>query len=328
VTSLTVEGVDVSHSRLVELTNLADQAQAFYEWVEERFQLALSRREPLGQILLTATAGEIKRAMLDCYKPSDSGKLPLLFDGVGRTYKHEKACYYFFSWIIRDAPQQRLGPLIGRILKNSKRKRVEIEVQVIASLICKYRSNVKTFSWEAVREVFVERLEGSRRSLQGHRKEAVVRTALLTAFQGYFTRHGGYGKFTSVKVADRQIAIGKQTFDVSAELSNERGQVIRRILVPVKTRETEGGGHAHLYSRDIAPAIAAIRNDNSDDYLVVIIGAQNWSVREAEEIRSKVDHVAVFEINPSAFSEFGSTEQQRLNNFVAAVLDGVLQPKL
>ncbi len=136
---LIIEGVDVTHSRLVELTNLADQAEAFYDWVEGRFQAVLSRTDSLDEILKSSSQAKIKKAITNCYTANQAEGLPLLFDGVGRSYPHTKACYYFFSWLIRDAPQQRLGPLIGRMVKNSRRRRSEIEIAVLASLICKYR---------------------------------------------------------------------------------------------------------------------------------------------------------------------------------------------
>ena len=327
MTLLIIEGVDVTHSRLVELTNLADQAEAFYDWVEGRFQAVLSRTDSLDEILKSSSQAKIKKAITNCYRVNQAEGLPLLFDGVGRSYPHTKACYYFFSWLIRDAPQQRLGPLIGRMVKNSRRRRSEIEIAVLASLICKYRPNVKTFSWEAVREVIIDRLEGSRRSIKGHEKEAVVRTALLAAFQNYFAVHSNYGIFVGVEIADKQVVIGRESFDVSAILLDGNGQCVRRILVPIKTRETEGGGHSHLFTRDIRSAINAARRDNKNDYLVVVIVARNWSHRETEALREQVDHVAIFDLSPGEWSSFSDIEQERLNAFIAFVLDGSILPK-
>ncbi|MGH9943228.1 MAG: hypothetical protein ACRD9R_12845 [Pyrinomonadaceae bacterium] len=327
MTLLIVEGVDITHSRLVELTNLADQAEAFYDWVEARCQNVLSRDESLDQLLRSASEKEIRNVIADCYAAKQAQGLPLLFDGVGRSYQHARACYYFFSWLIRDAPQQRLAPLIGRMARNSKRKRAALEIDALAALICKYRSSVKTFSWEAVREVIIDRLEGSRRSLKGHEKEAIVRTALLTAFQAYFTLQSGYGIFSGVEVADKQVTIGSETFDVSANLLDDNGHCLRRILVPIKTRETEGGGHSHLFTRDIRAALNAARYDNANDYLVVVIAAKNWSSREANALRQQLDHVAIFDLSPGEWSEFSGDEQERLNRFVAAVLDGSIIPK-
>lgn len=143
---LLVEKVDISHQRLVELTKLADQAKPFYEWVENIFQNFLSKGDSLDQILKMITKENLKRAIKLCYLTEKSEPPPLLFDGIGRSYSHRKACYYFFSWIIRDAPQQRLAPLIGRIVKQSGLSKAEAEIEALASLICKYRKNVKTFS--------------------------------------------------------------------------------------------------------------------------------------------------------------------------------------
>jgi len=53
-------------------------------------------------------------------------------------------------------------------------------------MIFQYRPVVKTFAWQAMREVIIDRLEGSRRSIKGHEKEALLRPALLKSFQRFF----------------------------------------------------------------------------------------------------------------------------------------------
>jgi hypothetical protein len=317
---LIIEGIDITHARLVDLTRLADQAEAFYDWVSLKFQEVLSRQESLNQILETGTEDEIKKAIANCYAASGETNLPLLFDGVGRSYQHQKACYYFFSWIIRDAPQQRLAPLIQRIVRATKGRRVDVEIVVLAALICKYRKNVKTFSWESVREVFIDRLEGSRRSIRGHEKEAVVRTALLAAIQNYYVQHANYGIYSGVVIPEGQVSIGNETYDVRANLLDDEKQCVRRILVPIKTRETEGGGHAHLFTRDIMSAINAARLDNETDYVVAVIVARNWSSREADTIRERVDHAAIFDLSPNDFILFSDEEQEKLNVFINSIL--------
>jgi hypothetical protein len=281
---LVISGVDVSHSRLVELTKLADQAKPFYDWLEVRFQQCLDHKQSLDETLQTVSRATLKSAILDCYAAKDEANLPLLFDGVGRSYSHHKACYYLFSWLIRDAPQQRLGPLIQRIVRNSKGKRLEVEAEVLSALICKYRAHVNTFAWPAIREIILDRLEGSRRAIKGHEKEAIVRTALSAAIQAFFEEKGNYGKYAGVEIADKEVIIGNETFDVSASLLDELGHRERRILVPIKTRETEGGGHAHLFTRDIKSAMRAAKFDKARDFLIAVIVAQNWSERETVTI--------------------------------------------
>src|SRR5438876_6511193 len=106
---LVISGIDVSHSRLVELSKLADQAKPFYDWVTHQFQLQLKAKTTLEQMIQAATENDLQPAIARCYSPGVHAGIPILTDGVGRTYPHVKACYYFFSWLIRDAPQQRLG---------------------------------------------------------------------------------------------------------------------------------------------------------------------------------------------------------------------------
>lgn len=323
---LLIAGVNISHVRLVDLTKLADQAKPFYEWVETKFQATLSTSYSLEQILHLAAAQEIKLGVEACYRVHSNLDLPFLFDGIGRTYPHSKACYYFFSWLIRDAPQQRLAPLIQRISKNMPRPRTDIEIDVLAALIVEYRGYVKTFSWEAVREVIIDRLEGSRRSIKGHEKETVVRTALIVAIQSYYESHKGYGVFSGVEIPNNQVTIDNESYDVSANLLDMEGNITSRILIPIKTRETEGGGHSHLFTRDILSAINAVKKNSLTDYLAVVIVARNWSRREAENLAIILDHLSIFDLSPSEFSTFDTDAQISLNRFIANVFDG-MRPK-
>lgn len=324
---LIISGVDITHSRLVELTKLADQAKPFYDWIEARFQKILSRKTSLDEILRTASKDEIHKVIVACYSSTDEKNVPFLFDGVGRSYPHTKACYYMFSWLIRDAPQQRLSPLIQRITKATKKSKIEAETEALAELFFKYRMNVKTFEWKAIREVLIDRLEGSRRSIKGHEKEAIVRTAVLVSIQTFFERNGNYGIYSRVELIDKQVMIGNETYDVSVNLFDGHGQPTQRILIPIKTRETEGGGHAHLFTRDIKSAMNTAKFDNADDYLIVVIVARNWSEREKENIRKMVDHAVIFDLSPNEFIEFGDDEQERLNVFVESLLNGKATPK-
>lgn len=323
-TRITLSGVDISHSRLIELMKLADQAKPFYDWVEAAFREVLRRKLPLGNILETATPEEIARCLASCFRARDRN-LPILFDGVGRAYSHRLACYYFFAWLARDAPVQRLGPLITRIRKASGQGMDEVRIAALTALIVGYRDELGAFSWPALREVIADRLEGSRRSIKGHEREIVVRIALATAIQNYYSERGNYGIYASAHIPKKQIKIGVETYDVSVELRDESGKRIRRLLVPVKTRETEGGGHSSLYARDIAPAFSAARVHSPGDFVIAVIVARNWS--ETEAVISQVDHAAIFDLSPNDFEMFDEAKQQELNTFVANVLDGTVSAK-
>ncbi|MCU0498245.1 MAG: hypothetical protein MUF87_12905 [Anaerolineae bacterium] len=321
---LIIADVNVTHFRLIDLTRLADQAKPFYEWVEKQFQIALSSDQALEVILLTAQPDEIKQSIRSCYLVKGKLDIPFLFDGIGRTYPHSKACYYFFSWLIRDAPQQRLAPLIQRIVKSSSQSRLDSEIEVLTALIVEYRDYVKTFSWEVIREIIIDRLEGSRRSIKGHEKETVVRTALIIAIQEYFHKTKSYGIYAGVEIPDTQVMIGNESYDISVNLLDTDGNTVKRILIPIKTRETEGGGHSHLFTRDILSAINAVKES---DYVVVVIVAKNWAQRETESLNIITDHLALFDMSPGEFTLYESEAQIRLNTFIANVFDGIVIPK-
>ncbi|MDR2666763.1 MAG: hypothetical protein LBB34_01430 [Holosporales bacterium] len=111
-----VHQVNIAHYRLVELSKLADQAKPFYDWVEKVAKQLTGYNKSLSEILLTVNKSQIKQIILSCYS-NESEEKPFLFDGVGRVYEHIKVCFYFFAWLIRDAPQQRLSPLVSRMQK-------------------------------------------------------------------------------------------------------------------------------------------------------------------------------------------------------------------
>lgn len=111
---LVVHTINITHYRLIELTKLADQAKPFYDWVERNAKRITGSHKPFNDILLNCTKEELERIIHECYTDEHDEK-PLLFDGIGRVYPHSKACFYFFAWMVRDAPQQRLSPLISRM---------------------------------------------------------------------------------------------------------------------------------------------------------------------------------------------------------------------
>lgn len=324
---LVIEDIDFTHIRLMDLSRLADQAKPFYDWVEKQFQRILASDLSLNELLQTRPKDDIRTAITACYHPKNIAGIPFLFDGIGRTYSHQKACYYFFAWIIRDAPQQRLSPLIQRVTRLSQNPRQTVEIEVLASLIEKYRGYVKTFAWDAIREVIIDRLEGSRRSLKGHEKETFVRTAVLSAIQDYFGQYGNYGIYAGITILDKQVVVGNETYDVCVHLQDEQNHLQRRIFVAIKTRETEGGGHAHLFSRDILSAIHTMREQAANDFLMVVIIAKNWSSRELERLNHIVDYLIVLDTYADDTLVMEDSQQTQLNNFIAEILNNRLVPK-
>jgi len=172
MTDIIVHQVNIAHYRLVELSKLAEQAKPFYDWVERVARQITGYNKTLSEILLSADRPQIMQIIQACYSNEHEEK-PLLFDGVGRVYEHTKACFYFFAWLIRDAPQQRLSPLISRMQKLDNIKKPVAETDTLVELIYQYRGLVKTFEWHTIREIIIDRLEGSRRSISGHKIEQI-----------------------------------------------------------------------------------------------------------------------------------------------------------
>jgi hypothetical protein len=317
---LIVHTVDVTNYRLVELSKLADQAKPFYDWVEKEAKKITGSHRSLNEILLKANKEDLKKIMTSCYK-DENGDKPLLFDGIGRVYNHTKACFYFFAWIVRDAPQQRLSPLIARMRQVERVEKIIAEMDTLAELIFEYKNFVKTFDWLVVREIIIDRLEGSRRSIKGHHLETSVRTALITAIQNYYSIYGNYGIFKKVEIAPKQIKIGNHTVDVSAELTPKDGSSTVKLLIPIKTRETEGGGHAHIFTRDIMSAVRDLKDDLNNYRISTVIIAQNWSASEIGHITNQIDLIFHFNMSPNQFNGFDEESQIKLNKYIEKIFN-------
>lgn len=321
---LIVHKINIAHYRLVELSKLADQAKPFYDWIEKKAKAFTSSHHSLNEILLSCTKRQLRGIIKSCYEDATPEK-PFLFDGIGRVYAHPKACLFFFAWIIRDAPQQRLAPLISRMTKADKVTKFIAETDSLTELIFEYRAVVKGFEWLTVREIFIDRLEGSRRSISGHRIEGNVRTGLLTAIQTYFSIHNNYGQFERVEMADKQIKVGRHTVDISAKLYPKEGDDVVDLLIPVKTRETEGGGHSHLFTRDIISAITDIKTGLENFHIAVIIVAENWSVAEMQVIDDAIDLIFHFDMSPNKFVGFDDSSQIKFNRYVEQIFNGTFE---
>ena len=315
-----VHQVNIAHYRLVELSKLADQAKPFYDWVERVAKQVTGYNKSLSEILFASTKSQIQQIISSCYLNAQEEK-PFLFDGIGRIYEHTKACFYFFAWIIRDAPQQRLSPLISRMQKLDKIDKIIAETDTLVELIYQYRNIVKTFEWQTIREIIIDRLEGFRRSISGHKIESYIRTGFVAAVQHYYSIYGHYGKYKKIELADKQIKIGRHTVDISAQLTLKKTTSVENILIPVKTRETEGGGHSHLFTRDILSAISDIKKDVQNPHLVVVIIAENWSPEELLTIDKSIDIIFHFNMNPNKFFGFDDDSQQKLNKYIETLFN-------
>jgi len=323
---LVVAGVDFVHFRLLDLTRIANQAEPFYRWVEIVFQRATHSSQPLEKLVKSLSLRELERCIRACYKEDSSSSMPKLFNGGGVPYSHRAACFNFFAWLARDAATQRLKPLIAEAKRNIRAKQntqidpITLEVKVLATLLCEYRCNLQYFEWPVFREVALSRLEGSRRAMRGSETEIYVRTALAEAFSFYYKTRGNYGRYKDFQILETPLKVNNRTYDVAAILTDNQGGK-RHIILPVKTRETQGGGHAHLFTRDIEQANQEILQLLPNSRIVSVIIAQNWSLDEIsrqEQLHGSVIH---FDVNPNRFMGFDEEHQRVLNRIVEKELD-------
>lgn len=182
-----------------------------------------------------------------------------LLDGIGRPYSDKKAKWYFMAWLFRDAPAQRLGPLLRTIPGSTPMERQIVLLNSLRKFVAPLLSDPACWSWAAVSEVILARLEGSRRSLKGTLFEALVRESLQTLI-----REEGI----PLTIGDKQIRLHDETYDV--EIVGPRN----KILLPVKTRETMGGGHANLFTRDIHKSISVAQANGF--ICIPIVIAESW----------------------------------------------------
>jgi hypothetical protein len=319
IKKLKLFSVDFTHYRLEELVILANHAKPFYDWIEKQFQMELHTLDGLNEIMKVASLANIRAVIRTCMQATGGNNTPKLFDGGGVSYEHHKACYFYFSWMARDAATQRLRPLISKAKKNSGKRVRDIEIEVLANLLFYYKKRLEFFDWAVVREITIQRLEGSRRAKKGSAFETNVRNSLAQAFSYYFQTRGNYGKYRDFDILAKPVKINNRTYDAVVELRRPDGTT-QLIIMPVKTRETEGGGHAHLFSRDIEQANGDILKVYPDAIIAFVIVSSNWSSEEIKSLEKKYSHVFHFNCNPNEFGSFGS-RQREMNQFIEGVLD-------
>jgi hypothetical protein len=95
--------------------------------------------------------------------------------------------------------------------------------------------------------------------LKGGLFEAIVRDKLKLLFKKHNLK---------IEVTNKEVKLHDETYDIELIGDNQK------ILMPVKTRETMGGGHALLFTRDIHKAIA-VAEENGFNCIPVVI-AESW----------------------------------------------------
>lgn len=270
----------VDNLRLQELAAIVEQNKPFYD----AFSNFLQRQGYVDVAAFIHDQDSVKaRLTIESYLANPAGAT--LHDGLGRPYTNGKAKWYFLAWILRDAPAQRLEPLLRSIDGATLEEKKVVLINHLREFVGPLFPGSEKWTWPVVSEIMLSRLEGSRRALKGTRFESLVRR-LLTEL---FSANG-----ISLTVGEKQITISDETYDVQV-ISG-----LSKILIPVKTRETMGGGHANLFTRDIHKAISVAQENG---YLCIpVVIAESWG----GNLNSlHCEHLIYIQANPNQTDEIG-----------------------
>lgn len=247
----------VENIRLKELFLITEQNKPFFEYFE-KFVIG----KGFSNIHKFIISSEQEKCFYLIYQFLND-PLPAhikLFDGVAKPYPDDKAKWLFLGWLLRDAPEQRLKPMLKQMKGDNTKKRRARLINIVRSQVGTLLTEEDRWNWTAVSEVMMDRLEGSRRAIKGTLFEAIVRRQLKDVFKRFDI---------SAVVHVNETRIDGETYDVVVSGNN------RQVLIPVKTRETMGGGHALLFTRDIHKSIS-VAALNGYKCLPIVI-AESWS---------------------------------------------------
>lgn len=130
----------------------------------------------------------------------------VLFDGVARPYTQDAAKWNLVGWVFRDAPTQRLRPMVASMLGADLIARKAGILNVVRRFASTVFPDPEKWTWAVVSEVVIDRLEGSRRAIKGSLFEAIVRRHLAAIFA-----ESGL----PLTVSDVEVRLEGETFDVS-----------------------------------------------------------------------------------------------------------------
>jgi len=224
-----------------------------------------------------------------------------LYDGLLRPYSNSKAKWFFLAWLLRDAATQRLQPLLKNVPGETMIERKTYLLNEIRKFVGPLFPRAENWEWPAISEIMLSRLEGSRRALKGTLFEEIVRRNLRDLLQQHHL---------ALEVGERQVKIGDETYDV--QLTGRKGS----ILLPVKTRETMGGGHALLFTRDIYKSILVATD--SGYICIPIVIAESWG-GDLNELKS--DLYIYIQANPNQITTVEPLLAEKLTELVPLLRD-------
>ncbi|QQZ28354.1 hypothetical protein HMY34_06070 [Thiothrix subterranea] len=245
----------VENLRLKELILVVNKNKPFFD----EFVAFVKRHKYENVLAFVSESNEIKmNEVLNDYFSNEFKNC--LYDGIARPYDQSKSKWFFITWLLRDAPQQRLQPIVSSLKEGSTTQKRIFIINKIMQFVAPLMPEKEQWEWHAIAEVMLQRLEGSRRALKGGLFEAIVRDQLAKLFKSQNLK---------LQVTNQEVILNDETYDI--EIIGKNG----KILMPVKTRETMGGGHAHLFTRDIHKSISVAHKNGLNCIPIVI--AESWS---------------------------------------------------
>jgi hypothetical protein len=270
----------VDNLRLQELAGIVEQNKPFYDAFSSFLQC--HGYADVAAFIHDNNSSKA-RSVIELYLANPAGAT--LHDGLGRPYTNGKAKWYFLAWILRDAPAQRLEPLLRSIDGTTLEEKKAVLINHLREFVGPLFPGSEKWTWPVVSEIMLARLEGSRRALKGTRFESLVRNLLTELFAA---------NAIGLVVGEKQITISDETYDI--QVVSEKS----KILMPVKTRETMGGGHANLFTRDIHKSISVAQENG---YLCIpIVIAESWG-GDLDSLHC--EHLIYIQANPNQTDEIG-----------------------
>ena len=219
-----------------------------------------------------------------------------LYDGLLRPYTNSKAKWYFLAWLLRDAATQRLQPLLKNVPGSNSIEKKTYLLNEIRKFVEPLFPEPASWEWAAISEIMLTRLEGSRRALKGTLFEELVRRNLRQIIEE---------NNLPLTVSKGEVRISDETYDVQVEGTSGAA------LFPIKTRETMGGGHALLFTRDIYQSIYTAVEKSYVCIPVVI--AESWG-GNLDDLRSEL--YIYIQANPNQIAEIEPILRQKLRELL------------
>lgn len=226
-----------------------------------------------------------------------------LYDGLLRPYSNSRAKWYFLAWLLRDAATQRLQPLLSSVPGDTPIERRTYLLNEVRKFIAPLFPQSENWEWHVISEVMLSRLEGSRRALRGTLFEEIVRRNLESLINA---------QELPLNISRTQVQIDDETYDV--QVTGDNGS----LLIPVKTRETMGGGHSMLFTRDIYKSILVATEQ--EHICVPIVIAESWT-GDLEGLEAEL--FIYIQANPNQVAAIEPILKQKLEEDLLPLLENI-----